>query len=101
MSPFTIEGKQVGGKVLVQKLSGGKIKMLGISLLFGLLMVAVPDYVYVGSDTDIRFSRESGFYEESFYLEITGGGKTRIGHSTIRWTGACRTRRHSSIPNRF
>ncbi len=50
-------------------------KMLGISLLFGLLTVAVPDYVYAGSDTDIRFSRESGFYEESFYLEITGGGQ--------------------------
>ncbi len=59
--------------MIAQILSGGRIKMLGISLLFGLLMVAVPDYVYAGSDKDIRFSRESGFYEESFYLEITAG----------------------------
>ncbi len=71
--------------MIAQILSGGRIRMLGISLLFGFLMVAVPDYVYAGSETDIRFSRESGFYEESFYLEITGGGgKTRIGHSIIR-----------------
>ncbi len=72
-SPFAIEGKQVGGKVIVQILSGRRIKMLGISLLFGLLMVMVPDYVYAGLDTDIHFSREPGFYEESFYLEIDAG----------------------------
>ncbi len=63
--------------MIAQILSGGRIRMLGISLLFGFFAVMVPDYVYAGSDTDIRFSRESGFYEESFYLEITGGGAKR------------------------
>ncbi len=59
--------------MIAQILSGRRIRMLGVSLIFGLLMVMVSDYVYAGLGTDIRFSRESGFYEESFYLEITAG----------------------------
>ncbi len=59
--------------MIAQILSGGRIRMLGISLLFGFLTVTASDYVYAGLDKDIRFSRESGFYEKSFYLEITVG----------------------------
>lgn len=47
-----------------------KIKMLGVCLLLLVVMAAMLVYAYIDADEVIRFSKKSGFYDESFYLEI-------------------------------
>ncbi len=46
-----------------------KIKMLGVNALLLMLMSVC---VYINTDEMIHFSKKSGFYEDSFYLEIEG-----------------------------
>lgn len=47
-----------------------KTKALGVSLLLLIIMMAVSVYLDIRLSEIIHFSRESGFYEDSFYLEI-------------------------------
>lgn len=47
-----------------------KVQMIGAAFALLVVMAGVSDYAYINSGEIITFSKESGFYEDSFYLEI-------------------------------
>ncbi len=63
-----------------------KIKMLGVNVFLLMLMSVCVD---INTDETIHLSKKSGFYEDSFYLEIEGKrGRPKAGD--VGWGPECK-----------